>query len=256
MLIPSTAGLQQLVLVAFPVALFLGGALVDLALAVGEAELHFRDAAVVEIDRERNERHALALGLAVQLLDLAALQQELPRAPRLVVEAVGGFVFREIGVVEPDLAVLLDREGLVDADAPQAQRLHLGAGQHHAGIERVLDEEVMPRLAVLRGETIGGRVAGHRRYMESESRRGKRPVTGRSDPPSSSPPRPCRAKPRRSAPSAGGAPSCTGRAATWRTSPGRGWFRRTGRHARASGVRLWSSRSRGRASARRHASRA
>src|SRR4051812_38999492 len=101
MSIRAGAGLQQLLLVALPVFFFFGGALVDLAFAVGEAELHLGVAALVEIDRERNEGHALALGLALELLDLAALQQQLPRAAWLVVEAVGGFVFRKIGVVEP-----------------------------------------------------------------------------------------------------------------------------------------------------------
>src|ERR1043165_5107412 len=98
---------QQPCLLALPVAFLLALALVDLALALGEAKLDLGDAAVVEIDRERHQRDAGALGGADQPVDLALLQQQLAGASRRVAEMLGRLVFREIGVVEEELAVLL-----------------------------------------------------------------------------------------------------------------------------------------------------
>src|SRR5258706_10952708 len=49
---------HQAALLALPVAILLGGALVGLALALGEAKLDLGDAAVVEVDRQRHQGDA------------------------------------------------------------------------------------------------------------------------------------------------------------------------------------------------------
>ena len=43
-------------------------------------------------------------------------------------------------------------EAVDEGRATGAQRLHLGADQHQPGLERVVDVEVVARLAVLRDE--------------------------------------------------------------------------------------------------------
>src|SRR6185503_1911244 len=77
-------------LVALPVALLFRLALVGLALALGEAELELGAAALVEINGERHQRDAVALDRAGEPVDLAAMQQQLPRPLGLVIEARGG----------------------------------------------------------------------------------------------------------------------------------------------------------------------
>ncbi len=66
------------------------------------------------------------------------MQQQLARAPGLVIEA-RGFVLRDIGVDQVERAVALGGIGFVDAGLALAQHLHLGSGQHHAGLQRILD---------------------------------------------------------------------------------------------------------------------
>ena len=65
-------------LLAVPVALLLGVALVVLLLAAREAEIDL-DPVLLPVERERNQRIALALDRADELVDLGAIQQELAR---------------------------------------------------------------------------------------------------------------------------------------------------------------------------------
>src|SRR5687768_8431722 len=74
-LLPHDAALFTL-----PVALLLRLALVVLLLAGGDAEFDLRYAAMVEIDRQRHERRALALHGADQLVHLVPVQKQLARA--------------------------------------------------------------------------------------------------------------------------------------------------------------------------------
>ena len=84
--------------------------------------------------------------------DLALVQEQLPRPAGLVVEAVGLQIFRDIGVVEPELAAALAGIGIGDVAAPLAQRLHLGAGQRDAGLEGLADLIVEARPPVGGGD--------------------------------------------------------------------------------------------------------
>src|SRR5262249_44705066 len=149
---------QQPRLVTLPVAGFLSLALVGLALALGEAEFAFGKAALVEIDAERHDGHALALDEAAQLVLLLAVEQQLARPAGLVV-LPRRLVFRDVGADEVERAVALGGIGFVDARLTLAQHLDLGAEQHHAGLDRILDQVVVTRPAILRGIFIG--VAAH-----------------------------------------------------------------------------------------------
>src|SRR5689334_16928407 len=100
---------QQPAALARPVALLLALALVMQLLAPGEGDLDLGAAFVVEIDFQRYDGHALALDRADQLVDLALMQQELARPFRLVVEAAGLLVLRDVGVEQPQLAVARGR---------------------------------------------------------------------------------------------------------------------------------------------------
>src|SRR5262249_3593924 len=121
----SAALAHQPRLVALPVARLLGLALVRLLLALGEAELALGDAALVEIERERHQRHALPADGADHAAQLLLVDEELALAARLVVEARRRLVLGDVGVDEPELAALFGRIGLVDAGVARAQHLHL-----------------------------------------------------------------------------------------------------------------------------------
>jgi predicted Zn-dependent protease with MMP-like domain len=60
----SAVLLEQPLLLAVPVALGLGRALVGQLLALGDADLQLGDAAMVEIQHQRHQRHALARAFA------------------------------------------------------------------------------------------------------------------------------------------------------------------------------------------------
>src|SRR5512138_3406475 len=84
---------HQAALFAAPVALLRGLALVVQLLALGDRQQQLRPAALVEIELQRDQRHALAIDRAHQLVGLLAMQQQFSRPLRLVIEAVALQIF-------------------------------------------------------------------------------------------------------------------------------------------------------------------
>src|SRR5690606_38973804 len=72
----SAAVAQQPALFPVPVARLFGLALVVQLLALGEREFDLGAAAIVEIDLERHQRHALARNAGAQAIDLLAGEQQ------------------------------------------------------------------------------------------------------------------------------------------------------------------------------------
>ena len=105
---------EQAGALALPVAVLDGLALVVRLLAGDQRDLDLGAAARVEIDLQRHDGAALALDGADQLADLLAMQQQLARPARLVIEAVARGVFRDMGVDQPGLAACLGDVGLGD----------------------------------------------------------------------------------------------------------------------------------------------
>src|SRR4029077_16690863 len=77
-------------------------ALVELLLAFRKAHGHL-DAAALEVEPDRHQRHALHDRLADQLADLVAVQQQLAPAQRLVIRIAAMAVGADVDVVEIDL---------------------------------------------------------------------------------------------------------------------------------------------------------
>src|SRR5215207_5660312 len=140
---------QQPRALTLPVAVLDGLALVVRLLAGDQGDLDLGAAARVEIDLQWHDGAALALDGADQLVDLGAMQQQLARSARLVIEAVARGVDRDVGIDQPGLAALFRHVGFSNRASAAAQRLHLGAGQSEPRLEGLLDEVVVPRLAVL-----------------------------------------------------------------------------------------------------------
>src|SRR4029453_8275990 len=70
--------------------------------AFRQADGHL-DAAVLEIHPDRHERHAPLDGLANQLPDLLAVQEQLAAALRIVIAVAAVAVRVDVHVVDPDL---------------------------------------------------------------------------------------------------------------------------------------------------------
>src|SRR5579864_2991817 len=107
-----------------------------------ELDLH---AAVLEVHPRRHDGHALLAHLSIQSVDLAPVQQELARAFRIVVGAVPLHVLTDVDAVEPRLAAFHVGVRALERRLPLAQRLHLRAGEHEAGLDAVAEVVVVTR---------------------------------------------------------------------------------------------------------------
>src|SRR5690606_18398593 len=88
--------------------------------------------------------------------DLLAVEEELPRPLGLVTELARRGVGADVRVPQPRLAALEARVGVLQVRPPGAQRLDLAARQHEAGLERLDDLVVVPRLAVDGDDGVAG----------------------------------------------------------------------------------------------------
>src|SRR5690606_30528456 len=123
----SSAFAHQPRLVALPVPVLHGLPLVMGFLAFGQGQFHFRASAGVEIDRQRDQRHALPLDRPDQLLDLPVVQEQLARTLGLVIEAVAVAEFGNVRIDQPGLAVAHFSVSLGDRTFAEAEAFHFGA---------------------------------------------------------------------------------------------------------------------------------
>src|SRR5674476_654042 len=142
--------------------------LVILALALGQGDLDL-GVAVLEVDGQRNDRLAALLGLLHELGDLLLVQEQLAPATRRVVVPGPLGVLGDVHALEPDLPVTHGRETVKQRRPARAQRLDLGAAQHHAGLEGLFDQIVVVRLAIARHHLLA-LLLGHRRHPLVRSR--------------------------------------------------------------------------------------
>ena len=86
------------------------------------------------------------------------MHQEFSRASFLVAELAGRSVRADMDALEERLAVFDARVTVAQICAMRPQRFDLGAGEREAGLERLLDEEVVAGLAVIdhQLESVGG----------------------------------------------------------------------------------------------------
>src|SRR5262245_23956334 len=176
----SPLGAQEPTAFAFPRPFLFGFALVVELLAARQRQLDLGAALGVEVELEWHHRHALSLDSGGELVDLAAVQQELARALGLVVEAARLQIFRNIGVIEPQVSFARSRVRLADARLALPQRLHLCAGERQPGLDHVTDLIVEAGLAVVGhdfevrigfGRHAGPRSAGFIIYQVRRERR-------------------------------------------------------------------------------------
>ena len=96
----------------------------------------------------------------MQLLDLAAMHQQLARAVGIVrADAVRHLIRGNVHTVQPQLPVDDAGEGIGDLRVPLAQRLHLAATEHDARLERV-DDVVVAMGAPVTGNELVAELVG------------------------------------------------------------------------------------------------
>src|SRR5437667_6873629 len=147
--------------VAAGVALGDGAALVIRLLALGDANLELRHP-VADVELERHEREPLRLGAPDQLGDLVAMEEQLARPSRLVVVPVSLLVWRDMRPDQPCLPLLDPGVRLGQVDTPGTDRLDLCSGERDAGLERLLDGELVAGAAVDGDGLIGHWNLAHR----------------------------------------------------------------------------------------------
>src|SRR6266511_1045404 len=149
-------------------------ALVEGALAARQAEVDL-DEVPLEVQPQRHQGEAALGDLAGELVDLPAVQQQLPRAGRLVALVAGAGVGGDPHV-EDHVAAFDDGVGVLQRRLALPQGLHLAAAQHDAGLDGLDDLVVVAGTAVGR-DRARGLTPGHRyrpgqirTYLRSASR--------------------------------------------------------------------------------------
>src|SRR3954452_6659183 len=140
-------------------------ALVVVLLTLGQGELDL-GVPVVEVDRERHQGETVLAQPALHLADLVTLEQQLAHPARLVVGPGALGVLGDVHAVQEDFAVALVTERVDQRRTAGPQRLDLGAGQRHAGLDGVEDRVVVARLAV-RGHDLAPLLPWHAQQLQT-----------------------------------------------------------------------------------------
>ena len=131
-------------------------------LTTPKGDLHLRARSLIgEVDPGGDERETTLLGAADQALDLAAVQQQLPRAFGIVVVAGGGAIRRDVHPDQPHLAATDYRVRVLQLRPGLAQRLNFRSRQHDPALEPLQQVVTEGRLPV------GGDVAGRHLALAS-----------------------------------------------------------------------------------------
>jgi len=117
------------------------------ASCAGDGDLDL-DPVVLQVEAERDEGQPAHPDPAVQILDLAAVQEETAAALGLVVLPVAHLVLADVDLDQPGLTVLDPNVALAEVGETGAERLDLGAGQLDAGLEELQEVVLMAGLAV------------------------------------------------------------------------------------------------------------
>ncbi len=151
-LVPATF-LEGLFDVALGVAVGDSLALVIELLAARNTDIHFGPT-VAQPHAQWHEGHPLSLGLATEVFDLTAVNQQFTGAGRIVVRIGAMGIRRDVGADQPQLVVVDAHVRLTDGDLSFTNRFDFRPGQHHASLDAVIDEVFVKRAAILRDDTI------------------------------------------------------------------------------------------------------
>ena len=135
---------EQAVLLSVPVALLIRCTLVCEFLTFRDADLQLHQPLVVEVAHKRHQRHTFTPGGVPELRDLASGGQQFAPPPLLVLPGFGLIVGRNVGVHEPELAIVHLGIAFGYVRAALAKGLHLRAEKLDAHLEITLDGILAP----------------------------------------------------------------------------------------------------------------
>ena len=104
--------------------------------------------AVLEVDGQGDQGHAVLHDPGLELADLLFVHQQPPDPVRVAVEDVALFVGADVHAPDEELAVLDDAEGILEIQRSSADALDLGARQLDARLVAFQHEIVVERFAV------------------------------------------------------------------------------------------------------------
>ena len=146
--------LHQAGLLALPITFGLGRALVLGLLTLRDADFDLRHAAMIEVEDQRDKRHALPLGRVPEIREFLAADQQLAAAALFVAEGFGLQVGRDVAVDEPELALLDRRIALGNVGLADAHRFHLRSVKLDPAFDIAVDGIVVPRAPVLGDDLV------------------------------------------------------------------------------------------------------
>lgn len=124
-----------------------GRAAVPIFFPARECKLAFGHA-VAKVNFQRNQGKAFLLNLNAQLVDFAAIEQQLARAERAMIPGPAGLIFGYVAIHEPEFPAPGFGVGIAQASLPFTQCLDFRADQNHARF--VLVE----KFVIVRGGSI------------------------------------------------------------------------------------------------------
>ena len=107
------------------------------------------DERVLEVDFERNERVAFLLHLSAQLVDLAAVEQQLASSARIDVVVTAHFVRRNMRADHVHFAVFYYDETVAKVDRAKANGLHFATDKHNTRFIGVFHKVIVKGFFVL-----------------------------------------------------------------------------------------------------------
>src|SRR5262249_30693867 len=121
---------------------------------------------------QRHDRETALGGLAEQLVQLFAVEQQFARPHGIVRRVAAMAVLPDVRVEQIRFTALELAEAVAQVDAALANRLDFGAGEDEPGLEVLEQVEVVPGLAVV-GKRALGLVLGHGQAEKSANWRSR-----------------------------------------------------------------------------------
>jgi len=141
--------------------LFIGGsaafglALIPQLFALGECEFYFHPA-ILEIHAGWDQGQPFLLSAPDQLPDFIFVHKQFAGAQRGVIEDVAVVVGSDMGIQQPQLAILDQPVGVFEIGGSRANRLDLGTGQGDAGLKFFQQEIVVGSDPINSGVSLSG----------------------------------------------------------------------------------------------------
>ena len=135
------------VYIALGLAVSLAVALVVQLFALAQAKFDL-DAAVLEIQRKRDERNAVLHDAGVELEYLALMHEQAARPDGVAVENIALLIRRDVHTADEKLTILHGAERILEIDVPRADRLDLRSGKLYPGLKALKHKVFMKSLAV------------------------------------------------------------------------------------------------------------